>query len=423
MTYTHRFVIPDVSGSILLVQDGAGWALPRVPSDEPEIVVNAAPALRDVAGEDIFVLREVRFGPMPLPNDQVVYVTEAVSGRSGSGRRFDEAALANMEIDPLDRSALRSWFRGDGPASPQPWQRPGWFASCLTWIEAMVPDVQEVRQVATWCNSCILRVQSPTARSYFKASPPYFVSEPVVTALLATRFPRRVPQVLALDAGRGWMLLEDLGDEPADAIPVEDRMGALIAIAELHFASVPHIDALLQGGCLDRRPAVLSDQIAALAADPTVPLPADLDARFQLAVPRLQALCAEVAASPVPATLVHGDLHAGNIMRTDGRFVTFDWTDACIADPFVDVLMFLSRLPDESELGAAFLDRYLGVWSDVVRRQELVAWTEIAEPVAAMHHAVTYRGIYDAFGDYEWWLFEGALPRWIERALASPRLA
>lgn len=180
---------------------------------------------------------------------------------------------------------------------------------------------------------------------------------------------------------------------------------------------------LLQGGCLDRRPAVLSDQIAALAADRTVPLPADLGARFQLAVPRLQELCADVASSPVPATPVHGDLHAGNIMRTDGRFVTFDWTDACIADPFVDVLMSLSRLPDDPELGAEFLDRYLSAWSDIVPRSELVAWTEIAEPVAAMHHAVTYRGIYDAFGEYEWWLFEGAMPRWIERALASPRLA
>ncbi len=36
-----------------------------------------------------------------------------------------------------------------------------------------------------------------------------------------------------------------------------------------------------------------------------------------------------------------------------------------------------------------------------------------------MHHAVTYRGIYDAFGVYEWWLFEGSLPGWIEHALAS----
>lgn len=44
-------------------------------------------------------------------------------------------------------------------------------------------------------------------------------------------------------------------------------------------------------------------------------------------------------------------------MRTDGRFVTFDWTDACIVDPFVDVLMFLTRLPDEWELKAAFLDQ------------------------------------------------------------------
>ena len=106
-------------------------------------------------------------------------------------------------------------------------------------------------------------------------------------------------------------------------------------------------------------------------------------------------------------------------MRTGDRFVVFDWTDACIADPFVDVLMFVTRLPDEPRLRARFRDRYLEAWGDVVSRSEAAAYAELAEPLAAMHHAVTYRGIYDAFGDYEWWLFEGALPRWIEHALAS----
>ena len=188
--------------------------------------------------------------------DQVVYVTEAVSGRSGSGRRFDEAALAHMEIDPLDRSALRSWFRDEAPDSLQPWQRPGWFASCLTWIEAMVPDVEEVRQVATWCNSCILRVQSKTRARISRPRPPTSSIRPVVTALLAAHFPRRVPHVLALDAERGWMLLEDLGDEPADGSRGgsdrsldRDRRTARRERAARRRA--------VQGGCLDRRPDVL----------------------------------------------------------------------------------------------------------------------------------------------------------------------
>ena len=419
MTYTHRFVIPDASGAILLVERAEGWALPSASSEEPEIVIDVAPALLDLVGEEVFVLREIRFRPMPPPDDEIVYLTEAVARPAGSARTFDETASASLEIDAFDRSALRSWFRDDPPTSLQPWQRPGWLASVLPWIESNIADVTEVRQFATWCNSCILRVESAAGRSFFKASPAYFVSEPIVTELLAEHFPGRVPDVLARDAERGWMVLEDLGDEPADLLPVGERIGALTAIAELHAASVPDTDALLEGGCLDRRPAVLAEQIAALADDPTLLLPDDLGDRFQRAVPLLQELCAEVAASPVPATLVHGDLHAGNIMRTDGRFVTFDWTDACVADPFVDVLMFLSRLPDDPGIRASFLDAYLDVWSDAVPRSELVTWTKLAEPVAAMHHAVTYRGIYDAFGDYEWWLFEGSFPRWIEHALGS----
>ena len=121
------------------------------------------------------------------------------------------------------------------------------------------------------------------------------------------------------------MLLEDLGDESADALPVEERRVCSTRSAsctEQHAS----VGQLLDGGCLDRRPAVLSAQIAALADGPNVPLPGDLGVRLRAAVPRLQELCVELASSPIPPTLVHGDLHAGNIMRTAGRFVTFDWT-------------------------------------------------------------------------------------------------
>ena len=421
VTYILSFVIPDASSSVLLTDDGAGWSLPRVSSDEPEIVVSAAPALRELVGQDVVVLRDVRFGSMPPPEESVVYLTETVIDPDlAQGRWCSEADLGKLHLnDPSDRSALLAWFDGQAPPSPQPWQREGWFATAAAWIDEILPGASEVRQFATWCNSCVLRVTSPRGRSWFKAVAAHWFREPAVTATLADLFPDHTPRLLAHDTERGWMLLDDLGGSPADMLPVERRLGALEAMGEIHRASMHVIEELLAGGCLDRRPAVLSDQIAALASDDTIPLPGDLGGRLQDAVPRLKQLCAELSRTAIPATLVHGDLHAGNIMQVHERFVVFDWSDACVADPFVDVLMFTSRLPDDPELRAAFVQRYLDAWLGMTRSDAL-AYAELAEPLAAMHHAVTYRSIFDAFGPYEWWLFEASLPRWIDHALRCP---
>ncbi len=424
MPYTLRFVIPDASSSVLLVQDGSAWALPRVSSDEPEIVVGVAPALRDLVGEDVFVLRDLRFGPMPPSDDAIVYVTQTVHDpRLARSRWCGREELTGLGLaDPHDRAALEAWFRGEERASLQPWQREGWFEQASSWIDESLPGVTEVRQFATWCVSCILRVTSPRGRSWCKAVPAHWAREATVTAMLAELLPGMTPQVLALDAERGWMLLEDLDGEPADTLPVAERIGALEAMGEVHRAAAHLTDALLAGGCLDRRPSVLSGQITALADDPTVPLPGDLAERLRGAVPRLQELCALMADAPIQPTLVHGDLHAGNLMRTGDRFVVFDWSDACVADPFVDVAMFLNRLPDDAAVRTTSRERYLDAWPGLTR-PKAASYVRLAEPLAAMHHAVTYRDIHDAFGHDDWWLFEGALPGWIEHALACPAVA
>ena len=416
MVATFRFVITDASSSVLLAENGPGWALPRTTGTEPEIVIDVAPALRDLVGADVVVLRDLRVGSMPPADDSVVYVTEAIRDPSAARGRWWSRADGFDVVDARDRSTLEMWCEQDEPVSLRPWQREGWFANAVSWIEKMLPSVSEVRQFATWGNSSVLRVRTRHERAWFKATIPYFASEPVVTAMLGELLPGRVPDVLGLDAARGWVLLEDLGDEPVDTLPVGERLGGLLAVGELHRASIGLIDALLDGGCLDRRPQVLSEQIGALAADRTIALPEGLADRLEAAAPRLQELCAQMASSPIPPTLVHGDLHGGNIMRTAGRYVAFDWSDACVADPFVDVLMFLTRLPDGSNLRTMFRGRYLEAWPGVTP-VEAEAYAELAEPLAAMHHAVTYRGLRDAFGD-DWWLFQGALPRWLEHALA-----
>jgi aminoglycoside phosphotransferase (APT) family kinase protein len=37
------------------------------------------------------------------------------------------------------------------------------------------------------------------------------------------------------------------------------------------------------------------------------------------------------------ASLVHGDLHLGNVAKGPGGPLIFDWTDACVAHPFLDL--------------------------------------------------------------------------------------
>jgi hypothetical protein len=422
--YTFSFVVPDARSSVLLVEDGAGWSLPRMTTDEPETVIGVAPALREIVGQDVVILRDVRFGPMPPPDDKLVFLTETVERPDAvQGRWCSRADIDDVDLsDPRDREALEAWFDGDVPPTLQPWQREGWHEEAVAWIGQNVPGDVEVSQFATWCNSSVLRVGAPSGRLWFKAVAEHWFREPAVTLMLGDLFPGRTPRVIECDTERGWMLLDDLNGSPADVLALEQRLEALTAMADLHRASVPLLEGLIIGGCLDRRPAVLADQIAALAADATVALPDDLHRRFRAAVPRLQELCGELSAAPIPPTLVHGDLHAGNIMRLDDRYVVFDWSDACVADPFVDVLMFTSRMPEQPELRAAARRRYFDTWPDLAG-SDAAAYAQLAEPLAAMHHAVTYRGIYDAFGPYEWWFFEEALPRWIEHALTCPIVA
>jgi aminoglycoside phosphotransferase (APT) family kinase protein len=420
--HTFSFVVPDATSSVLLIEDGAGWSLPTMTSDEPEIVIGVAPALREIVGQDVVILRDVRFGPMPPPDDKLVYLTETVAQPDAvQGRWCSRADLDDVDLsDPRDREALEAWSSEDVPPTLQPWQQDGWHAQAVAWIRESLPGPLEVGQFATWCNSSVLRVVTPRGRFWFKAVAKHWRQEPAVTRMLGDLFSGRTPRVIECDTERGWMLLDDLNGSPADVLPLERRLEALTAMADLHRAGVPLLEELMTGGCVDRRPAVLADQIEALAADGTVALPDDLQRRFRTAVPRLQELCVELSAAPIPATLVHGDLHAGNVMRLDDRYVVFDWSDACVADPFVDVLMFTSRMPDGPEVRAAARRRYFSTtWPDVTG-SDAASYAELAEPLAAMHHAVTYRGIYDAFGPYEWWYFEDVLPRWIEHALTCP---
>lgn len=303
----------------------------------------------------------------------------------------------------------------DGPlrAGRQPWALPAWLPAAEAWLRSSLEELGHAvtgpaRQVRVWELSCVLRVPTDRGAVYFKATAdlPLFVNEGVVMRALAGIFPDHVPAPLAVDAARGWLLLGDLGEELGWEVPVERREDALRAFARLQIEAAGHVDQLLGAGCLDRRLAWMAAQAEAWlpAIEETARLPgidsatwlsATEMAELRGAVPSLVASCAELAAFAVPATLVHGDLNLSNVADGPAGYRFFDWTDACISHPFVDLLAFFHEDEDEVQgaLRARQRDAYLAEWASFEAAERLLRAWRLAEPVAALHYAISYRSI------------------------------
>jgi Phosphotransferase enzyme family len=210
---------------------------------------------------------------------------------------------------------------------------------------------------------------------------------------LAERFPGYVPRPLAVQPEHGWMLLAEFGEVFRGDVSLEVRRELLRGFAGLQRLTAPVTDELLADGCLDRRLGVLEGQIEPLLDDPEAVHqlePAEV-AELRRLAPALKEACGRLDACGLPSTLVHGDLHLGNVTRVDGELQVFDWTDACISHPFID-LQSLQWERDEASK-ASLLGAYLEPWRDVASAERLQEAVALAGVVIPLHHAVSYQHI------------------------------
>ena len=240
------------------------------------------------------------------------------------------------------------------------------------------------------------------------------------------RFPETVPRPIAIDGERGWFLTADFGDELVATMDAPHWEGALDALVTLQRSSVATVDSLLRSGCADRRPNMLLSQVEEFASEGSEWLSDEMETRLRAALSRFRDLCEEIASSPIPNTLVHGDFHAENVALSGGRYLIFDWTDACIAHPFVDVATFLrnaEHAATEQTTRERWLDNYLRGWGDFASHDVASDLFERMAPLAAMHQAITYRWLLNSLDPSERWQFGSALQDWVARALAAPSLS
>jgi aminoglycoside phosphotransferase (APT) family kinase protein len=261
-----------------------------------------------------------------------------------------------------------------------------------------------------WELSCVLRAPTTAGDVWFKTSiaSPLFVNEGVVMRALAGLFPDHVPAPLAVEPERGWMVLAGFGTRVGWDASLEAVEAVARTFARMQVEAAGQVDLLLAAGCHDRR----LDRLAARAeawlpevgADGRLPamdaatwLTGDEAAALAAALPRIRAACEELAALAVPPSLVHGDLHLANVAEGPRGPLIFDWTEACVAHPFLDLATIRRGTGEvdeaEEELRARLRAAYLPAWSSFEPPERLARAWELAVPLGALHQAISYRSL------------------------------
>lgn len=400
-TSVVRALIANDDDRVLLVSDGDAARLPRVEiSGTDDELGPIRSAIRELTGIDTIVLRSVE--RHVDEERRVLALVLSLDVRSDAGPApgaawWRTADLAAADLPVTDRELISRVHDDVPPPERAAWARRGWFDEAAAWIELVVEEhgrtlVGPVEQVSSWCISSILRAETDAGRVYFKATAPspLFVDEGTVTARLAELFPGRVPRPLAVDPERRWMLLDDFGPVVGWGAEADTKLGVVSVIGQLHVDASTHGEEVLAAGALDRRSEWLAARVEALARGELVLDEPDAS-RFAALCARLVEDCGRLADGPVPSSLVHGDLHLANVAGEDGSYVIFDWTDACLAHPFLDLLAVM--VEKDETLRIALRDAYLRAWSDVASPDELLELWRIAEPLACVNQAISYRSI------------------------------
>jgi hypothetical protein len=290
------------------------------------------------------------------------------------------------------------------------WTEPDWLESVHAWIRSQLERLGlepagEIEQphVRPW--STVLRVPTDDGDVWFKANMPTQAFEVAVVETLAARRPDLVPTLLATDLQRGWMLQGDGGTRLREILEETGDFDVWIEIlplyAELQMDVAADRDRLLAAGVPDRLLASLPGQFEEVLADAEALETLTQDERRRLAAlaPCIEAECRELADYGLPETIQHDDLHDGQVFVRDGRFLFFDWGDACVSHPFYTLVVTLAVLAYRLELDHdapeldRFRDAYLEPWTRFRPLRELEQAYPFAYRLGVLCRGLTWRSV------------------------------
>ncbi len=387
---------------VLATPDGAAFGqLPPFPVASPwwpdvEPVVAACEALH---GFRPLILRMLHADRPRPPGGTVTYLAEVPERRPAApwpGRLTDDPRRP-------------SYANPGGPAADLAWAGSAMTANAIRRTGDPV-------QVRSWNLSCLWRLPSERGNLWLKVLPSFAAPEGPLLAMLRNH---PVPRLLANDERRLLMFevpgqdLYDMGEPLLSATVdllvrlqsgVAAEVDRLIALGLPDWRSTPAIADLTT--VLGRRLPTLSATDRALL-DRFV---AGLDRRF-----------AAVDACGLPASLVHGDFHPGNVRGAGSSLTLIDFADSIVGHPLLDLPPFIGGIAP----GAC----------DGVRRNWFAAWrtaapgcdparaAKLLAPIASARQMATYLKFLDAIEPAEHPYHRDDPGVWLERTLQLLRAA
>ena len=303
-----------------------------------------------------------------------------------------------------------------------PWDESGWQETVDAWIDSALTELGIERVGAAdhfrrrpW--AALARVSTAQGDLYFKADAPSEAYEPALAKWLAERRPDLVPDVLRIDADRGWLLTRHAGrslrahiaDPPEAAIWCD----LLPLYAELQIELAASVGELFALGVPDSRPEVLAQVYEGVVS------------RWPAAT---NAPLAEVARSveglgdTIPASLSHEELTDHNILLRDGAPIVIDWAEAVVEHPFCGLVNTFRGLVDRwgFEAGApelvALRDAYLEPWTTFAPLSRLTELFELAYPLGMICRALSWDRLLAGLPARDRSQLQDFVPAWLEMA-------
>jgi hypothetical protein len=406
---------------VIAVVDVADRPLVRLGEDGlPTLVGDGWASVPDIAaflgGSGVLPL-----APAVRLSDRVVLrVLTAGSVEDGQWRKLE---AAGEHAETVARFVDEWTGRRPRPAKRPDWYRSGWLTEIDTWIDAVLAVSGRRRSAPTevvqmWSLSAVLKVASDGQVVYVKASCEHFRAEARITEVVAGWPAGAVPDVIAAEANRGWLMMASL-PESLDCLDdvAEPVAAAAERLALLQLQSVPRRRELPD--CPDR---TLARTWAAFAPLVETSLerdelrPAEI-AAVRTALPRLASAVDELDGCGLPSVLTHGDLHRGNVAWDGRNVVLFDWSDSCWSHPILDIYHLTAHVPDA--VRARALDAYQQVWRAAFPDAEIERALELAPTVDLMFQAVSYEGLVRAVEPMSRWEIGGMVARNLRRLGSS----
>ncbi|MGW5667099.1 phosphotransferase family protein [Micromonospora sp. NPDC003776] len=369
-------------------------ALP--PYDVPEPWWQQVGAIVDEArrryGVDVAVLRLLSADRPEPPGGSLTYLAEVAAPPA--------VPLATVAVDLAPHPLRAAWAEPGGPAAS------------IAWATAELArhgrPVTAVAQHRTWNLSAIWRLDGPHGSAWLKQVPAFFQHEAAVLRWLATTAPDLVPALLAAD-DTGRVLLDHIPGEDRYAADPAERAAIAAAHHTVQLRAAGDTDTLVAAGVPDLRGPALArwirDRLAAHDTAVVADLLAGLDDRLD-----------QVRDCGLPDTLVHGDLHPGNVRGDGHRATIIDWGDAFVGHPAFDILR-LTETVDEATAGA-LLDAWAARWRADAPGSDPHRAVDLLRPVAPLRMAAVYAMFLAGIEPSEHPYHRGDVPACLKRAAA-----